>query len=66
MLTKRDTGEVSLNEVVLPALLAGAHPLGELALSDIETDGTVGGIMGATKLVLLYMMLMVLSKRIKG
>lgn len=47
MLAERDAGEASLDVVVLPALLAEAHPLGELALADVETDDMVGGITGA-------------------
>ena len=47
MLPEGDAGEVSLDVVVLTGLLALAHPLGELALADVETDGTVGGIAGA-------------------
>ena len=47
MLAKRDAGEASLDVVVLPELLAEAHPLGKLALADVETDDMVGGITGA-------------------
>ena len=47
MLAKRDAGEASLDVVVLPALLAEAHPLGKLALADVETDDMIGGITGA-------------------
>ena len=47
MLAERDAGETSLDVVILPALLAEAHPLGKLALADVETDDMVGGITGA-------------------
>ncbi len=43
-LPERDPGEISLDEVILPALLFRAHPLGKLTLADVESDGTVGGI----------------------
>jgi hypothetical protein len=46
-LPEGDAGEASLDEVILAGRLALAHPLGELALSDVETDGTVVGITGA-------------------
>lgn len=47
MLAKRDAGEASLDVVVLPALLAEAHPLGEPALADVEADDMVGGVTDA-------------------
>ena len=47
MLAERDARKASLDVVVLPALLAEAHPLGKFALADIETDDMVGGITGA-------------------
>ena len=47
MLAQRDTGEVPLDIVELAGLLSLAHPLGELAHADVETDGSVGGIAGA-------------------
>lgn len=43
-LSELDPGEISLDGVILPALLFRAHPLGKLALVDIKSDGTVGGI----------------------
>ena len=47
VLPEGDAGEVSLDVVELAGLLSLAHPLGELALADVEADGTVGGIAGA-------------------
>ena len=47
VLAEGDAGEETLDIVVLTGLLALAHPLGELAHADVETDGTVGGIASA-------------------
>ena len=47
VLPEGDAGEVSLDVVELAGLLSLAHPLGELAHTDVEADGTVGGITGA-------------------
>lgn len=47
MLPEGDAGEVALDVVELAGLLSLAHPLGELALADVETDDMVGGITGA-------------------
>lgn len=44
---ERNARENPVDEVKLATLLIFAHPLGELALTDVETDGTVGGITGA-------------------
>lgn len=47
VLPEGDAGEVSLDIVELAGLLSLAHPLGELAHTDVKADGTIGGITGA-------------------
>ena len=47
VLPEGDAGEVSLDVVEFAGLLSLAHPLGEFAHADVETDGAVGGITGA-------------------
>lgn len=47
MLAEEEPSDISLDEVVLAGLLSLAHPLGKLALTDVETDGAVCGITGA-------------------
>ena len=44
---ERNARENSVDKVKLATLLIFAHPLGELALTDVEMNGAVGGIMCA-------------------